>query len=91
MCTNRADHAENPVAEVHAGVPLVVFRERTEDEEIEHLLRELVAEDDEQEAAQPPDAGPGPVDPVQWPTQDLNPINEYTTEGYITMALSSAV
>ena len=25
-------------------------------------------------------------EPVRWPTQDENPINEYTTEGYIAMA-----
>lgn len=76
------DHVENPATEVHAGVPLIAFQERTEDDEIERLLQEFIAEEDGQTSTQQPP----PVDPVRWPTQDLNPVNEYTTEGYIAMA-----
>jgi len=82
------DHVENPMTDVHAGVPLVVFREQSEDEEIEQLLREYLAE--EEGDVLPVEDRRGPLaDPVRWPTQDLNPVNEYTTEGYIAMAFPS--
>lgn len=77
------DHAENPMTEVHTGVPFVVFREQSEDEEIEQLLREYLAE--EGEALQAENRPDILAEPVQWPTQDLNPVNEYTTEGYMAM------
>lgn len=67
-------------------MPLVVFQERSEDEEIERLLQEFIAEEDGQESLENNAPPAAPVDPVRWPTQDLNPINEYTTEGYIAMA-----
>jgi hypothetical protein len=38
---------ENQVDEVHAGVPLAVFEQQTEDEQIEAMLRELIAEEDD--------------------------------------------
>jgi Helitron helicase-like domain at N-terminus len=89
--------------EIHAGVPLVVFERRTEEQQIEAMLQDLIAEDaehvqlrheppinnDQQE--QPADGHPPntdlPANSVErWPTQGPDPINEYTTEGYITMA-----
>jgi hypothetical protein len=53
------------------------------------MLQELVAEEDNQ--AQTEGENVGPAEPsanaaIRWPTQDLNPVNEYRTEGYITMA-----
>jgi hypothetical protein len=54
------------------------------------MLQELIAE--EEETSQQGNANEiGTSEtarntPVQWPTQDLNPVNEYTTEGHITMA-----
>jgi hypothetical protein len=89
--------------EIHAGVPLVVFERRTEEEQIEAILRDLIEEDAEpaQLRQQPPannepqdvpaDGLPPdtnlPTNSVErWPTQGPDPINEYTTEGYITMA-----
>ena len=83
---DRSEHAENQVDEVHAGVPLVVFQERTEDEEIEQLLREWIAEEELPPQETDTGADPATNDPVQWPTQNPEPVNEYTTEGYITMA-----
>jgi hypothetical protein len=41
------EHMENQVDEVHAGVPLAVFEQQTEDEQIEAMLRELIAEEDD--------------------------------------------
>jgi hypothetical protein len=41
------EHMENQFDEVHAGVPLAVFEQQTEDEQIEAMLRELIAEEDD--------------------------------------------
>ena len=62
----------------------------TEDEEIERLLEQLINEEaleiDENNALEVPERG---NNPIRWSTQDPNPINEYTTEGYIAMAFST--
>ena len=50
----------------------------TEDDLIERLLRQYIVEQD--------DANNELPSPVRWPTQDPEPINEYTTEGYMAMA-----
>ena len=75
---------QNPLRDIHTGVPSTVPPRRTEDEEIERLLEQLIDEEtDENNTPDVPDHG---NDPIRWPTQDPNPINEYTTEGYIAMA-----
>jgi hypothetical protein len=74
------EHAESQATDIHVGVPLAVFHERTEDKEIERLLREYIAEEEGTRIAPDPE-------PVRWPTKDAaNPVNEYRTEGYIAMA-----
>ena len=87
----RSEHIENLMEDVHVGVPMVVFEPRTEEEQIEDLLRDLIAENelrgpvheqDDAEDLHPPVTN----SPVRWPTQDEDPVNEYTTEGYIAMA-----
>src|SRR5947207_12319546 len=50
-----------------------------EDEHLERILREYI----ENEAQVDDEVLP---EPVRWPTQDPEPINEYTTEGYMAMA-----
>jgi len=51
------------------------------------LLDQFIDEEtlgiDENNAPEVPERG---NNPIRWPTQDTNPINEYTTEGYIAMA-----
>ena len=68
------------MADVHTGVPTFMPPNHTEDEEIEWILRDFIAE----ETAAAPRADN--IESIQWPTQDPTPINEYTTEGYMTMA-----
>jgi hypothetical protein len=108
------EHIENPLIEIHTGAPENPCPSRSEDEEIERLLQEIIASDDD-DSRQSDDefadeeldrllqeldandndelfinntAGNGATanEPIRWPTQDENPINEYTAEGYIAMA-----
>jgi hypothetical protein len=57
------EHIENQMDEVHAGVPIVIFEQRTEDEQIEAMMRDFIAEEDagehthEGDNAQPTDEG----------------------------------
>ena len=69
--------------DVRTGVPLFTTAAQTEDEQIEQLLQELlVAENlNDGQADLIDNADP----PLQWPTQNTNPVNEYTTQGYVTM------
>ena len=73
--------------DVHTSVPSTIPPTRSEDEEIQRLLEQLIDEDtleiDENNAPEVHEHG---NDPIRWPTQDTNPINEYMTEGYIAMA-----
>ena len=48
------------------------------DEEFNRLVQELVDDD--------ANLGAAAAEPIRWPIQEENPINEYTTEGYIAMA-----
>ena len=50
---------------------------------LEQLVDEEALEIDENNAREVPERE---NNPIRWPTQDINPINEYTTEGYIAMA-----
>jgi|SRR5277367_3538696 len=76
------------MTEVNTGVPLIVFEQRSEDEEIENLLREYLAEEDGQVGTTDStiDLNPIAPDTVRRPTLDLNHVNEQTTQGYIAMA-----
>jgi len=57
-----------------------------EDEQIVRILREYI----ENEALERLTDDDEPVpEPVMWPTQDPQPINEYNTEGYMAMAFPS--
>ena len=66
---------------------MIVFQRETEDELIECMLRGIIAEE---EGSLPlnqnlPSESAANT-PVRWPTQGSEPVNEYTIEGYITMA-----
>ena len=76
------------MTDVHTGVPSIVPSRRTEDEEIERLLEEFIDEETRPTEIDETNNNSGQRrnDPIRWPTQDANPINEYTTEGYVTMA-----
>ena len=77
------DHSENPLHDVHTGAVEQPQLSRTEEEEIERIIEREIEEWNAEEHDDPqPDNRP-----LRWPTQDLdNPINEYTTDGYIAMA-----
>ena len=60
-------------------MPVIVFQERTEDEEIERLLQEFAEDEEGQNNADP---NPPGDEPLGWPTQDPVAV---TTEGYIAM------
>ena len=66
---------------MHTAVALLEPLRDYEDEQIERLLKEYIENEgqmrgDEEELPEP----------VRWPTQDPEPINEYNTEGYMAMA-----
>ena|SRR5579859_2771246 len=75
------EHAENLMTDTHTGVPFAIRPETTENEEIERRLEEMIRSPDT-----PPNNANTPS-PVLWPTVGERPVNEFTTEGYITMAL----
>jgi hypothetical protein len=69
---NEIDHLQDPVTDVRVGA--VTLQPRVaEDAEIERLIEEYLMEEELPPA-------------IRWPTQDPQPINEYTTDGYMTMA-----
>jgi len=74
------------MADVHTGAPFIVPPRRTEDEEIERLLEDLIDDWTLEDDGLNNNNAERRNDPILWPTQDENPINEYTTEGYIAMA-----
>jgi hypothetical protein len=77
-----SEHVENPVDDLRTGVMFIESSSEFEDEHLERILREYV-ENEAQAAADNDEALP---DPIEWPTQNPEPINEYTTEGYMAMA-----
>lgn len=71
---------QNPGEDVHTGVVMLDRPDEYEDEILERALRDYIVE-------QTGDFGhamPMP-EPVRWPTPGAEPINEFTTEGYIAM------
>jgi len=71
------DHLNNSVGDVRIGVPVISPPSTLIDEDIERILQDIADEQAAESAAR---------EPVRWPTQNPVPINEYTTEGYMTMA-----
>lgn len=73
------------MVDTHTGVPLFVGPTRTEDEEVERELDELIRRFDD---ALPNNGTQETIDnpPLQWLTQNGTPVNEFTREGYIAMA-----
>jgi hypothetical protein len=87
--TNEIEHIENPLADVRVGVPLFTPTTRSVDHEIEQMVQQIIDGDVSDVQVQPANDVVPPdenAEPLRWPTQDHdNPVNEYQTEGYITM------
>jgi hypothetical protein len=77
-----SEHIENPVNDVRTGVMLIETTSEFEDEHLERMLREYL-ENEAQAAADNDETLP---ESIRWPTQNPEPVNEYTTEGYMAMA-----
>jgi len=81
------EHSENPMIETHTGVPFAIQPDRTENEEIQHRLEEMIRSSVNAPLGNDmtPEVRNNPS-PVLWPTVGEKPVNEFTTEGYIAMA-----
>ena len=71
-----------PPTDLRTGVVMFAPIDEYQDELLEHELRQYIVE-------QIGNADPAVPMPIRWPTQDPEPINEYTTEGYMAMAFPS--
>jgi len=74
---------------VRTGLVAILPSLDFEDEQIERILQEYIENEMLEHLSDDDDDDDTVPDPIMWPTQDPQPINEYNTEGYTVMAFPS--